>query len=216
MKTKNSNNKSIYVKFVKRTIDFVVSLMVLASFWWLYAILAVLIKYNLGSPVLFTQERPGKDGKIFKLYKFRSMSNAKDKDGNLLPDKERLNKFGKVLRSTSLDEIPELFNILKGDMSIVGPRPLLVKYLDYYNQYENRRHEVRSGLTGLAQISGRNTITWRDKFAKDVEYVDNLSFLLDLKIFILTIKKVFVREGIEFVNTGTIMEYFEGQNRFQG
>lgn len=210
------NNNTIYVKFVKRIIDFVISLVVLACFWWLYAILAILIKYNLGSPVLFTQERPGKDGKIFRLYKFRSMSNAKDQDGNLLPDKERLNKFGKVLRSTSLDEIPELFNILKGDMSIIGPRPLLVKYLDYYNQYENRRHEVRAGLTGLAQISGRNAITWKDKFAKDVEYVDNVSFLLDFKIFFLTIKKVFVREGIEFNNTSTIMEYFEGQDRLNG
>ena len=211
-----SGNKGLYAKYIKRFIDIIISLTVLVFLWWVYVIIAFLVRINLGSPVLFTQDRPGKDGKIFKLYKFRSMSNAKDKKGDLLPDKDRLTTFGKLLRSTSLDEIPELFNILKGDMSIVGPRPLLVKYLDYYNQYENRRHEVRSGVTGLAQISGRNAITWKSKFAKDIEYVDNISLLLDLKIVFLTIKKIFIREGIEFKNTGTIMEYFEGQDRLHG
>jgi undecaprenyl phosphate N,N'-diacetylbacillosamine 1-phosphate transferase len=203
----------VYAKYVKRAIDLFISIMVLILFWWVYAILALIVRFNLGSPVLFTQDRPGKDGRIFKLYKFRSMSNAKDKDGNLLPDKERLNKFGRLLRSTSLDELPELFNMLKGDMSLIGPRPLLVKYLDHYNDYENRRHEVRPGLTGLAQVSGRNAATWKERFQKDVEYVDNISFALDVKIFFLTIKKVFVREGIEYKDTGTINDYFESSDR---
>lgn len=203
----------IYAKYVKRAIDVFISIMVLILFWWVYAILALIVRLNLGSPVLFTQDRPGKDGKLFKLYKFRSMSNARDKDGNLLPDKERLNKFGRLLRSTSLDELPELFNMLKGDMSLIGPRPLLVKYLDYYNDYENRRHEVRPGLTGLAQVSGRNAATWKERFQKDIEYVDHISFKLDVKIFFLTIKKVFVREGIEYKDTGTILDYFKSSDR---
>lgn len=176
-------------------------------------ILALVVRVNLGSPVLFTQERPGKDGKIFKLYKFRSMSSAKDKNGNLLSDKERLSKFGLILRSTSLDELPELFNVLKGDMSLVGPRPLLVKYLEHYNSFENRRHEVRPGLTGLAQISGRNAATWKERFQKDIEYIDNISFIFDLKIFFLTIKKIFAREGIEYQGTETINNYFESSDR---
>lgn len=203
--------KGPYEAFFKRFIDIVASIMILVLFWWLYLILAILVRVKLGGQVLFTQDRPGKNGKVFKLYKFRSMSNAKDSEGNLLPDNQRLNKFGRLLRSTSLDELPELFNIIKGDMSIVGPRPLLVKYLDYYNDYENRRHEVRPGLTGLSQVSGRNTITWEDKFKTDVKYVDNVTFLMDVKIVFLTVKKVFVREGIEFKNTGTIMDYFESR-----
>lgn len=203
--------KGPYEAFFKRFIDIVASVIVLILFCWLYAILAILIRVKLGGPVLFTQDRPGKDGQVFKLYKFRSMSNAKDAEGNLLPDEQRLNKFGRLLRSTSLDELPELFNIIKGDMSIVGPRPLLVKYLDYYNDFENRRHEVRPGLTGLAQVSGRNTITWEDKFKTDVKYVDNVTFLMDAKIVLMTVKKVFVREGIEFKNTGTIMNYFQSR-----
>lgn len=203
----------IYAKYVKRAIDVFISIIVLAFFWWVYAILAVIVAINLGTPVLFTQERPGKNGKIFKLYKFRSMSNAKDENGILLPDKDRLNKFGRLLRSTSLDELPELFNILKGDMSLIGPRPLLVKYLEHYNSFENRRHEVCPGMTGLAQVSGRNAATWKERFQKDAEYVDNISFTLDVKIFFLTIKKVFVREGIEYKDTGTINDYFESSDR---
>lgn len=203
----------IYAKYIKRGIDVFISLMALVLFWWVYAIIAVIVAINLGTPVFFTQDRPGKNGKIFKLYKFRSMSNAKDENGNLLPDKDRLNKFGRLLRSTSLDELPELFNMLKGDMSLIGPRPLLVKYLEHYNEFENRRHEVRPGLTGLAQVSGRNAATWKERFQKDVEYVNNISFALDIKIFFLTIKKVFVREGIEYKDTGTINDYFESSDR---
>ena len=203
----------VYARYVKRLIDIFISLVVLVLFWWVYAIIALIVAINLGTPVLFTQDRPGKNGKIFKLYKFRSMSNAKDENGNLLPDKDRLNRFGRLLRSTSLDELPELFNMLKGDMSLIGPRPLLVKYLEHYNEYENRRHEVRPGLTGLAQVSGRNAATWKERFHKDVEYVDNISFALDVKIFFLTIKKVFVREGIEYKDTGTINDYFESSDR---
>ena len=171
------------------------------------------LRINLGSPVLFTQYRPGKDGKIFKLYKFRSMSDTRDMDGKLLSDKERLNKFGRLLRSTSLDELPEIINMLKGDMSLIGPRPLLVKYLEHYNSFENRRHEVRPGLTGLAQINGRNTITWKERFQKDVEYIDQISLCLDAKIFFLTIKKILVREGIEFQENETINDYFESTDR---
>ena len=174
--------KGFYEGLFKRLIDIVVSLLVIVLFCWLYLILAIIVRLNLGSPVLFTQERPGKGGKIFKMYKFRSMSDKRDENGNLLPDKLRLNKFGRILRSTSLDELPEFFNILKGDMSFVGPRPLLVKYLDHYNSCEMRRHEVRPGLTGLAQVSGRNALSWKNKFAKDVEYVNNVTFLMDMKI----------------------------------
>lgn len=204
---------NFYNEYIKRAIDIIISLIVLLLFWWVYVILALIIRFNLGSPVLFTQDRPGKDKKIFKLYKFRSMSNARDEMGTLLPDKDRLNRFGKLLRSTSLDELPELFNILKGDMSLIGPRPLLVKYLGFYNNYENRRHEVRPGLTGLAQISGRNAATWKDRFQKDIEYVDNVSFSLDVKIFFATIKKIFIREGIEYRNNGTINDYFNSEDR---
>lgn len=202
-----------YVRYGKRAIDILVSIMVLILFWWIYLILALIVRINLGSPVIFTQYRPGKDGKIFKLYKFRSMSDTRDEDGKLLPDKERLNKFGRLLRSTSLDELPEIINMLKGDMSLIGPRPLLVKYLEHYNSFENRRHEVRPGLTGLAQINGRNTITWKERFQKDVEYIDQISLCLDVKIFFLTIKKIIVREGIEFQENETINDYFESVDR---
>ena len=173
----------------------------------------MLIRFNLGSPVLFIQDRPGKDGEIFKLYKFRSMSNEKGADGNLLPDRERLTSFGRLLRSTSLDELPELVNILKGDMSLIGPRPLLVKYLDQYNEYECIRHKVRPGMTGLAQVSGRNAATWKDRFQKDVDYVESISFWLDVRIFFLTIKKIFIREGIEYIGNGTINDYFKSNDR---
>ena len=208
--------KGIYEAFFKRIIDIVASLTVLILFCWLYLVLAILVRIFLGSPILFTQERPGKGGKIFKLYKFRSMSDKRDENGNLLPDKQRLNKFGKILRSTSLDELPELFNIIKGDMSLIGPRPLLVKYLPFYNSFDNRRHEVRPGLTGLAQVSGRNGLTWKEKFQKDVEYVDNITFLMDVKIVLMTIKNVVKREGINFTEGHQpIMEYFK-ENQMQG
>lgn len=202
--------KGPYEAFFKRVLDILISLFVIVLFCWLYLILAVIVRVHLGAPVLFTQERPGKDGKIFKMYKFRSMSDKRDENGELLPDKQRLNKFGRFFRSTSLDELPEFFNILKGDMSFVGPRPLLVKYLDQYNSFEMRRHEVRPGLTGLAQVSGRAALSWKEKFEKDVEYVDNVTFLMDVRIVLLTVKKVFVREGIEFKagNQG-IKDYFE-------
>ncbi|MDO5138480.1 MAG: sugar transferase [Oscillospiraceae bacterium] len=202
--------KGPYEAFFKRFIDIVASGLVIVLFFWLYVILAIIVRLNLGSPIIFTQDRPGKDGKVFKLYKFRSMSDKRDENGELLPDKLRLNKFGRILRSTSLDELPELFNIIKGDMSLVGPRPLLVKYLEHYNAHDARRHEVRPGLTGLAQVSGRAALSWKEKFEKDIEYVDNLTFLMDVRIVLMTIKKVFVREGIEFkVGNQPIMEYFK-------
>ena len=206
----NHKVKGPYEAFFKRFIDIACSLLFILVFWWLFLILSLIVRVNLGAPVIFTQDRPGKDGKIFKLYKFRSMSNAKDENGDFLPDKQRITKFGRLLRSTSLDELPELFNILKGDMSIIGPRPLLVKYLEHYNSNDIRRHEVRPGLTGWAQVNGRNTLTWKDKFSKDIEYVDNITFLMDLKIVFLTIKKIFAREGIEFIEGHqSVMEYFE-------
>lgn len=206
--------KGPYEAFFKRLIDIAASSLVVIFFSWLYLILAIIVRFNLGSPIIFTQERPGKDGKIFKLFKFRSMSDKRDENGELLPDKLRLNKFGRVLRSTSLDELPELFNIIKGDMSIVGPRPLLVRYLPYYNARDARRHEVRPGLTGLAQVSGRNAMSWKEKFEKDIEYVDNLTFFMDVKVVLMTVKKVFVREGIEFKEGHQpIMDYFE-ENKY--
>lgn len=208
--------QGIYQKYVKRLLDIACSMIVLICFWWLLLIIAILVRTKLGSPIIFTQDRPGKNGKIFKLYKFRSMSNETDNKGNLLPDSQRLTRFGKILRSTSMDELPELFNILKGDMSIVGPRPLLVKYLNYYNEYEMARHNVRPGLTGLAQVSGRNSLTWKDRFEKDLEYVENASLLMDLKIIMRTIKKIIIREGIEFKKTESIMDYFNGTNRCSG
>lgn len=200
-----------YEKYFKRIIDIVASGLFMLIFLWLYAVIALVIRIKLGSPVIFNQPRPGKNGNIFNLYKFRSMSNETDLDGNLLPDTQRLNRFGKFLRSTSLDELPEMYNIFNGDMSIVGPRPLLVKYLDYYNDFEMRRHEVRPGLTGLSQVHGRNEISWKNKFITDVQYVDNVTFANDIKIIILTVKKIFIREGIEFKNQETIMEYFKNR-----
>ena len=202
--------KGLYEAVFKRAFDIVISLMVIVLFCWLYLILSIIVRLNLGAPIIFTQDRPGKDGKIFKMYKFRSMSNKRDENGELLPDKMRLNKFGRILRSTSLDELPEFFNILKGDMSFVGPRPLLVKYLEHYNSFEMRRHEVRPGLTGLAQVHGRVALPWKKKFEMDVEYVDNVTILMDLKILLLTIMKVFVREGIEYkAGNVVITDYFD-------
>ena len=199
-------NKGIYRRFLKRPMDFILSLMAIIVLSPVLIIVGVLVRVKLGSPVLFKQKRPGLNEKIFTMYKYRTMT---DENGELLPDSVRLTKFGKMLRSTSLDELPELFNILKGDMSIIGPRPLLIQYLDLYNDHQKRRHEVRPGLSGHAQVNGRNAISWEDKFNLDVEYVDNVSFIGDWKIIFLTIKKVFVKEGISS-DTSVTMEYFEG------
>jgi undecaprenyl phosphate N,N'-diacetylbacillosamine 1-phosphate transferase len=199
----------IYCRFLKRPMDFILSLIAIVVLSPVFLIVAILVRYKLGSPVLFKQKRPGLNEKIFMMYKFRTMTDERDEKGELLPDSVRLTKFGKFLRSTSLDELPELLNILKGDMSIIGPRPLLVQYLPLYNEHQKRRHEVRPGLSGLAQVSGRNAISWEEKFNFDVEYVNNVSFIGDWKIIFLTIKKVFVREGINS-ETAATMEYFEG------
>ena len=201
-----------YEKYTKRFLDIICSLAALIVFFWLYAILAVLVRVKLGSPVLFTQERPGKEEKIFKLYKFRTMTDEKDENGQLLPDEVRLTRFGHLLRATSLDELPEAFNILKGDMSIIGPRPLLVRYLPRYNAEQRRRHEVRPGLSGYAQVHGRNAVSWEDKFKMDVWYVDNVSFLGDVKIVFQTVKKAFIKqEGISS-ETSVTMEEFMGSD----
>ncbi|HDR4455160.1 sugar transferase [Bacillus cereus] len=199
----------MYGRFIKRPMDFILSLIAIIMLSPVFLIVAFLVKTKLGSPVLFKQERPGLNRNIFKMYKFRTMTDEKNENGELLPDSVRLTKFGKFLRSTSLDELPGLFNIFKGDMSIIGPRPLLVQYLPLYNEHQKRRHEVRPGLSGLAQVNGRNAISWEEKFNYDVEYVDNVSFTTDWKIILLTIKKVFIREGINS-ETAATMEYFEG------
>ena len=200
----------MYRKYFKRILDVICSLGFILCFWWLYIVVAILVKRKLGSPVIFKQQRPGLNGKVFTMYKFRSMTDAKDKDGNLLSDAERLPRFGKLLRATSLDEIPEFINVLKGDMSLIGPRPLLVEYLERYNDEQKRRHEVRPGITGWAQVNGRNAISWEEKFKYDVEYVDKLNFLLDMKIVFLTIKKIVVKEGISQEGNVT-MEKFTGE-----
>ena len=186
----------MYRKFLKRFLDIIISLIFISCFWWLYLIIAILVRMKLGSPVLFKQDRPGLNEKIFKMYKFRTMTDERDKNGTLLSDAERLTKFGKFLRSTSLDEIPEFFNILRGDMSLIGPRPLLVEYLNYYTNDEKKRHNVRPGISGWAQVNGRNSLSWEEKFKYDIEYVEKLSFLFDFKIVLLTIKKVLKREDI--------------------
>lgn len=196
---------------IKRIIDILVSLIALIFLSPVLLIIYLLVIVNLGTPAFFLQERVGKNNKVFKMIKFRTMKDARDKDGNLLSDNERVTKFGSFLRSFSLDELPELINILKGDMSLVGPRALLVQYLEYYNDEQIRRHEVLPGLTGWAQINGRNSITWREKFELDVWYVDNWSIWLDIKIFFLTFWKVIKREGINQSETVT-MEYFNGAN----
>ncbi|WP_077706066.1 sugar transferase [Virgibacillus dokdonensis] len=190
----------IYRRFLKRPMDFILSLIAIIILSPLLVVIAILVKTKLGSPILFKQRRPGKNEKIFTMYKFRTMTDEKDVNGNLLPDSERLTKFGKFLRSTSLDELPELFNILKGDMSFIGPRPLLVEYLELYNDNQKRRHEVRPGLSGLAQVKGRNSLSWEEKFNLDIQYVKKNSFGEDLKIVLLTIRSVFKREGINFDN----------------
>lgn len=187
----------MYRKYIKRLLDIVISLTALVVLSPILLIVAILVRCKLGSPVIFYQQRPGYNEEIFKLCKFRTMTDERDANGELLPDAVRLTKFGRMLRATSLDELPELWNILKGDMSLIGPRPLLVSYLPYYTTEEKLRHTVRPGLTGLAQVSGRNLLDWDKRFATDVEYVRNLTFAMDVKIFFLTIKKVFVRENIE-------------------
>lgn len=185
----------MYKYVIKRLLDIFLSLCGIIVLSPVYLVLWVLVRIKLGKPALFTQERPGKNGKLFKLYKFRSMTSEKDASGELLPDEVRLTRFGKLLRSTSLDELPELFNILKGDMSLIGPRPLLVRYLPYYTEEESHRHDVRPGLTGYAQVNGRNALGWEERFAYDLEYVKNVSFLMDLKIIGMTVGKVLKRSG---------------------
>lgn len=197
----------MYSHFFKRFLDIICSLGFILCFWWLYIIVAILVKVKLGSPVIFKQQRPGLNGKIFTMYKFRSMTDTKDKYGKLLSDEERLPRFGQLLRATSLDEIPEFFNVLKGEMSLVGPRPLLIEYLERYNKRQARRHEIRPGITGWAQVNGRNAISWEQKFEYDVEYVDTSSFLLDIKIIFLTIKKIFIREGISQEGNVTVEDF---------
>ncbi len=201
----------MYRKFFKRFFDFTLSLMALLALWPLLLLLTVLGAINMKGNPFFTQQRPGKNEKIFKLIKFRTMTCEKDADGNLLPDDVRLTKYGKFLRSTSLDELPELVNILKGDMSIVGPRPLLVRYLERYNAFQRRRHEVRPGLTGYAQVNGRNAISWEDKFKYDVEYVDHITFLGDIKILIDTVLVVFRHDGISSGTSATMEEFMGTQ-----
>lgn len=199
----------MYQLFIKRLFDFILSLMAIIILSPVFIIVALLVRIKLGSPILFKQERPGLNEKIFKMYKFRTMTSKVDEEGNLLPDEVRLTSFGQLLRSTSLDELPELFNIFKGDMSIVGPRPLLVKYLPLYNDEQKHRHDVRPGLTGLAQVNGRNAISWEDKFKYDVEYTKNVTFMNDLKIIFETILKVIKRDGISS-ETSVTMEEFKG------
>ena len=197
----------MYKNYLKRVLDVIFASVGIVVFFPIYILVAVMVRINLGSPIIFKQKRPGKDEKIFTMYKFRRMSDQKDKNGNLLSDKDRLTKFGRVLRSTSLDELPELFNILKGDMSIVGPRPLAIVYLEYYNEEEKKRHSVRPGLTGLAQINGRNLSNWDERFKNDIEYVENISFTNDFKIILKTIKKVLLKEDVVARGEGKTLDF---------
>ena len=205
----NRDKGGLYRLYFKRPMDFILSLSAIIILSPVLIITGVLVRTKLGSPILFKQNRPGLDEKIFTMYKFRTMTDQKDENGELLPDHIRLTKFGEMLRATSLDELPELFNILKGDMSIIGPRPLLVQYLPLYNDQQQRRHEVRPGLSGYAQVNGRNSISWDNKFDLDVQYVDNVTFINDVKIIMLTLKKVFVKDGISSGSSVT-MEVFTG------
>lgn len=197
----------IYGRYIKRLLDCTLSLCALILLSPIILVVSILVRIKLGSPILFKQNRPGKNEKIFTMYKFRTMTDEKDENGELLPDDVRLTKFGKMLRSTSLDELPELWNILKGNMSIVGPRPLLIEYLSYYNEEEKHRHDVRPGLTGLAQINGRNTISWDEKFRIDIDYVEEILFVKDIKIIFNTIKYVFKREGINSKTCVTMEDF---------
>ncbi len=229
--------KGIYERYIKRPQDFILSLLALIVLSPIIIVTAIIVRIKLGAPVIFSQQRPGLNSKVFKLYKFRTMSktitlsfgeagtapvyylndpfSAKDESGNLLSDEERLGKFGKTLRSTSLDELPSLINILKGDMSIVGPRPLLVRYLDRYNEHQARRHEVRPGFTGYAQVNGRNAITWEQKFDYDVEYVDNITFIGDWKIIFKTALTVIKREGINSATSATMEEFIGSETEIK-
>lgn len=204
---KQSHKPGFYERYIKRLQDFLCALAAVVVLSPVMAVTALLVRLKLGSPVIFKQERPGLNGKVFTLYKFRTMTDEKDTEGNLLPDEVRLTKFGKMLRSTSLDELPELFNILKGDMSVVGPRPLLVRYLPLYNAHQARRHEVRPGFTGYAQVHGRNAISWEEKFDLDVEYVDHVTFVGDWKIILQTVRTVLKREGISSESSVTMEEF---------
>lgn len=197
----------MYKNYIKRFLDFTLSLLALILLSPVMLIIAILVRIKLGTPVIFKQQRPGKNEKIFTLYKFRTMTDKKDENGNLLPDSERLTKFGKLLRSTSLDELPELVNIIKGDMAIVGPRPLLVGYLPLYNEEQKHRHDVRPGLTGLAQVNGRNSISWEEKFKDDLKYVNKITFIGDTKIILKTVGKVFKREGISQEGNATMEKF---------
>lgn len=202
----------MYSHFLKRILDFLIVFCVLVTIWPILLLLIIWLHFaNKGAGVFFTQERPGKNSKIFKVIKFKTMTDERDVNGDLLPDEQRLTKVGKLIRSTSVDELPQLINVLRGDMALIGPRPLLPQYLPLYNKEQARRHEVRPGITGWAQVNGRNAISWAKKFELDVWYVDHCSFILDLRIIVLTIKKVFVREGISSETSAT-MEYFTGNN----
>lgn len=209
---KKSRKDGFYNKYIKRLLDIILSLLAIIILSPILIILAILVRTKLGSPIIFKQKRPGKDEKIFILYKFRTMTDEKDEEGNLLPDDKRLTKFGKFLRATSLDELPELFCILIGTMSFVGPRPLLVEYLNLYNEEQKHRQDVRPGLTGLAQVNGRNAISWEDKFKYDIEYVNKVNLGLDIKIIFMTVGKVFKRDGINQEGNAT-MEKYKGEKK---
>jgi lipopolysaccharide/colanic/teichoic acid biosynthesis glycosyltransferase len=203
-----------YEKYFKRPFDLLCGLAAVIVFWWLYAIVAILVRIKLGSPVIFTQERPGKDEKIFKLYKFRTMTDERDEKGELLPDEMRLTKFGKMLRATSLDELPEAFNIIKGDMSVIGPRPLLVSYLPWYSEKEKHRHDVRPGLSGLAQINGRNFVDWDYRLALDVQYVEKITFWGEINIIVKTVFKFIKRQDIA-VDTNKVEPNFAEERQLK-
>ena len=205
----------LYEKYIKRCVDFILALVAIIVLSPVLVVVAILVRHKLGSPVLYKQQRPGLHERVFTIYKFRTMTDERDVNGELMPDEIRLTKFGKILRSTSLDELPELFNILKGDMAIVGPRPLLVQYLPLYNRRQKLRHTVRPGITGYAQVNGRNSISWGEKFELDVKYVETISAWIDMKIFLKTIKSVVAREGISS-ETSVTMEAFTGNEAETG